>query len=605
MWKNYYKIAIRNLFNNKTFSAINIFGLAVGIACCLLMFLFIQNELSFDQFHSKKNNIYRIISRPQSAENSTGLAVTPAPWAPLMKKDYPEIKQYTRLLKDEKGLVGEKGQPQLVVNNVLFADSGLFDVFSFKILKGNPSTALTAPNSIILTSDLAKKIFGNTDPIGKLIEVNTSFTSATEVLVTGVAASPPDNSHIKYGALISMSTLGDLSEHWSYHMYNTYVVLENGASPIALENKLKLFSQKYLANNPNANGVHNIYLQPLTDIHLHSHLVGELENNGDISYVYIFSGIAFFVLCIASLNFMNLSTVRSLKRAKEVGMRKVIGAARSQLIKQFLTEAMLISFLALMMALIFVVLGLPVFSQISGRELGLKVSDHLPLFLMVFILTGLTGVLSGIYPAAVLSGFNPIDALKGSFLKDKTGTSLRKILVTFQFVICIVLMSGTMIVYKQLQFIQNKNLGFNKEKVIIAHISQNTDTLKLQTLKNVLGRLPGVESVSAASTIPGPKIPVNMIHNGNSRTTKNSSMQMLFVDENFLRTMQMKLIAGRDFSKDFPGDPGEGFIINQEAVKQLDFENAQNALGKPFQWVLPDRVLKSGKIIGVVQDFNI
>jgi putative ABC transport system permease protein len=605
MWKNNLKIAWRNILSNKIFSVINIFGLSIGLACCILMFLFIQHELSFDKFHINAENIFRVTSELEGPNGKTALAVTPAPWFPLIKKDYPEVKDYVRLLKDEKTLIGEKGKEHSFVNSVLFADSTLFNVFSFRLINGNSATALTLPNSIVLTKETAKKYFGDADPIGKTIEATTGFTSLINLQVTGVAENPPANSHINFDALISMSTLGDLSNLWSNHMFNSYVVLTNGISRNSLEAKLTSFSDKYIANNPNADGKNDIHLQPLTDIHLRSNLVGELEANGDITYVYIFSGIAIFVLLIACLNFMNLSTVRSLKRAKEVGMRKVVGAEKLQLIRQFLAESVLIAFFALIVSLIIVVLALPVFNQLSERTLKINFFDNYTFILLLISLTGIVGLISGIYPASVLSSFKPVEVLKGSFQKSIKGNALRKVLVTLQFVISITLIASTILVYKQLKFVQNKKLGFDKEKVIVATIQMNSDTTKIEALKTSLLNTSGVISVSAASIIPSTKIPVNLIHDENSALKQNRSMQMLFVDHDYVKTMKMRMIGGRDFSLAFPTDANEGFIINGEAVKQLGWKTANNAVGKTFQWVMPDAVLKNGKIIGVVEDFNI
>ncbi|MBC7828355.1 MAG: ABC transporter permease [Chitinophagaceae bacterium] len=605
MIQNYLKIAWRNIWKNKVFSTINILGLSIGLACCILMLLFIQNELSFDKFHLKAKSIYRITSVPQVGEEKKQLAVTPAPWGPLMKNDYPEIKQFVRLLKDERTLVGEKGKEHTFIKDVLFVDSGFFEVFSFKLIKGNPANVLAQPNSIVLTKDVATKYFGNIDPIGKTLQATTAFTSTIDVQVTGVINEAPANSHIKFGCLISMSTLGDMSGLWSYHMHNTYVVLADGGSKEMMDNKLKSFSAKYIDNNPNADGKQQINLQPLADIHLHSQMVGELEANGDITYVYIFSGIALFVLLIACLNFMNLSTVRSLKRAKEIGMRKVVGAEHNQLVKQFLTESILIAFFSLIISIGIVALALPVFEMLSERKLEVNFSGNSPFLLMLIILTAVVGLLSGIYPASVLSSFKPVEVLKGTFQKSSKGSSLRKVLVTMQFVISIALIASTALIYRQLDFIQNKKLGFDKEKVIVATIQKNADTEKLKSLKTSLLNTTGVISVSAASTIPSTKIPVNLIHEENAADKQNRSMQMLFVDHDFVKTMKMELVEGRDFSATYATDEDEGFIINQEAVKQLGWQSAKNAVGKSFQWVLPNSVLKSGKIIGVVQDFNI
>jgi putative ABC transport system permease protein len=604
MIKNYIKVAWRNIVGNKVFSAINIFGLSIGLACCILMLMFVRNELSFDKFHAKAKNIYRITSEGNGPNGRTSMAVSPAPWAPLMKKDYPEIKEYVRVLKDERILIGEKGKEHTFAKNALFVDSSFFDVFSFKLLHGDPSKVLTAPNSIVLTREAARKYFGDVDPVGKTIEATTGFTSKIDVQVTGIVAEAPANSHIKFDALLSMSTLGDLSNLWSYHMHNTYLVLGDGVSKNALEAKFRSFTDKYLANNPNADGKHDIHLQPLTDIHLRSNLVGELEANGDITYVYIFSGIAIFVLLIACLNFMNLSTVRSLKRAKEVGMRKVVGAERAQLIRQFLAESVLVAFFAMVVSLALVFLALPVFNQLSERTLTTNFLGY-KFILLLAALTAIVGFLSGIYPASVLSSFKPVEVLKGSFQKSIKGGSLRKVLVTVQFVISITLIASTILVYKQLQFVQNKKLGFDKEKVVIVTLQGNSDTSKTAALKTSLLNTSGVISVSAASTIPSTKIPVNMVHDENSPDKQNRSMQMLFVDQDFVKTTKMKVVEGREFSVSHPTDVNEGFLINQEAVKQLGWKTAGEAVGKTFQWVLPDKVLKSGKIIGVVEDFNI
>lgn len=605
MLQNYLKVAWRNIRTTKVFSAINVLGLAAGLACCILMFLFVQHEVSFDTFHKNAGRIYRITSVPQTGEEKKELAVTPAPWGPLMKKDYPEIKEFVRLLKDERTLAGEKGKSHSFVNEVLFVDSGFFKVFSFALLKGNPATVLTQPNSVVLTKGIAKRFFGDGDPVGKTIEVTTAFTSTIDVTVTGVADEPPANSHISFGALFSMSTLGDLSGLWSYHMHNTYVLLSGGASETALNGKLRSFSPKHLANNPNADGEQEIHLQPLTAIHLRSHLVGELGANGDITYVYIFSGIALFVLFIACLNFMNLSTVRSLKRAREVGLRKVVGAERSQLIKQFLTESVVVAAFALVLALGIVLLVLPSFNRLAERTLTIDFTGNGGFIVLLVAVTLIAGLLSGLYPASVLSSFQPVQVLKGSFQKSGGGATLRKALVTVQFVISIALIASTLLVYRQLKFIENKKLGFDKEKVVVATVQKNMDGERLQAFKSSLTNTTGIVSVSAASTIPSTKIPVNLIHNENAADKQNRSMQMLFVDHDFIRTLQMKLVEGRDFSTAYTSDASEGFILNREAVKQLGWQTAKNAVGKTFQWVLPDTVLKQGKVLGVVEDFNI
>ncbi|MBD0333795.1 MAG: FtsX-like permease family protein, partial [Chitinophagaceae bacterium] len=334
-------------------------------------------------------------------------------------------------------------------------------------------------------------------------------------------------------------------------------------------------------------------------------MAGELEANGDVKYIYIFSGVAVFVLMIACLNFMNLSTVRALKRAKEVGLRKVVGAERKQLIKQFLAESLLVSLFALILSVVIVVLILPVFNQLAGRTLHLDFIANYKYAGIIILLTGFVGIISGFYPATVLSSFKPVEVLRGTFQKSIKGNSLRKVLVTFQFIISIALIASTILIYKQMQFVQNKKLGFAKEKVIVVTVEKNADVKKLEAFKGSLMNTPGVISAAAASTIPSTNIPVNLIHDESSGLNQNRSMQMLFVDYDFVKTMQMKLIAGRDFSKSFSTDESEGFIVNNEAVKQAGWKTAKDAIGKSFQWVMPDQVLKTGKIIGVVEDFHI
>src|SRR5436190_1766765 len=351
MIKNYFKTAWRILWRNKVFSAINILGLSTGLACCILMFLFIQHELSYDKFNANAKNIYRLTSEAEGPNGRTNLAVTPAPWAPLMKKDYGEIRNFTRLLKAEKTDIGQPGQRHFYESDLLYADSTFLDIFSVKLEKGNAKEALQQPNSIILTSETARKYFGDEDPIGKTLEVN-SFVGIFNVQVTAVAKKLPANSHLRFNSLVSLQTLGDLNNFWAFHMFQTYLLLNDNSSATQLEKKFPGFVNKYIINNPQADGKNDIHLQPLTDIHLRSHLIGEIGTNGDITYIYVFAGVALFILLIACFNFTNLSTARSLTRAKEVGLRKLVGAHRKQLLGQFLGETTLFAFISLILALV-------------------------------------------------------------------------------------------------------------------------------------------------------------------------------------------------------------------------------------------------------------
>ncbi len=604
MIKNYFKTAWRNLWRNKVFSSINILGLSIGVACCILMFLFIQNELSYDKFNVNAKNIYRIFSIPVDGKDKTELAVTPAPWAPLMKKDYPEIKEYVRLLRDEKMVIGQPGEQHFYEKDILYVDSTFFNVFSVGLERGDVKKALELPNSIILTKETAQKYFGDADPIGKTLEIN-SFVGAVNVEVTAIAKKNPPSSHFQFNALISMQTLGDMSNFWAYHMFQSYVLLNEKSSPKDIEKKFSDFNNKYIANNPQADGKQDIYLQPLADIHLHSKMTGEIGANSDIAYVYVFAGVAIFILLIACFNFTNLSTARSLSRAKEVGLRKVVGAEKSQLIKQFLGEAGFFALISLGFALILAYLVLPVFNQLSERQLSLSFTRDYSLGIMLLLLILFVGLLSGIYPAVILSSFKPVEVLKGKIFKVRKKLSFGRILVTLQFVVSIVLIAATILVSQQLHFLQNKKLGFDKENVVVMTLPKNLDTARLETFKASLINNPGIRAVAASQSIPGPIIPVNQVNDGSADLSKALSMQMLFTDADVVRTMKMKIIAGRDFSKDHPTDRTEGFILNEEAVKKSGWKSPADAIGKTFQWVLPNAVLKSGKVIGVVQDFNI
>ena len=604
MIKNYFKTAWRNLWKNKTFSVIIILGLSVGLACCILMFLFIQHELSYDKFNVHASNIYRITSESESTSGKTNLAVTPAPWAPLMKKDFHEINNFVRILKSEKAVIGQPGQQKFYENDLLFADSTFFDVFSFGLLKGNSKQALEKPNCIILTRETAEKYFGSVDPIGKTLEIN-SFVGTFNVQITAIVNEIPSTSHFKFNAIISLQTLGDLSGLWSFHMFQSYVLLNNNVSTQALETKFKGFVNKYIANNPQADGKHDIHLQPLSSIHLHSQMLGEIGVNGDIKYIYIFTGIALFILLIACFNFTNLSTARSLTRAKEIGLRKVVGAEKQQLMKQFLSETILFALIALALAIIIASLALPVFNQLSGRQLTFNLNNNYSLILLFVLLVVFVGILAGIYPAVILSSFRPVEVLKGKLPITAKGVLFRKVLVTLQFVICIALIASTIIVTKQLQFLKNKKLGFDKENVVIVTLPKDVDSARLQTLKNSILNNQVISNAAMASSIPGVNIPVNQVNDGNTDLSKALSMQMLFTDNEFIRTMNIKILAGRDFSSEYATDKTEGFILNEVAIKKMGWQNPAEAIGKRFQWVRPDVVLKSGKVIGVVQNFNI
>lgn len=603
MYKNYFKIAMRSLWNNRIFSFINISGLAVGLACCILIFLFIQHELSYDQFHSRSSQIYRVTSVLQNDEHASELAVTPAPWAPLLKKDFPEIENYTRLLKDEKAVAGEPGQQHFYEAELLYADSTFFDMFSVAIIKGDHFRPLDRPNAIVITEEMAGKYFSDTDPIGKTLEVS-SYGRNFNLEVTAIVKKLPSNSHFSFSCLVSMQTLGDLSSMWSFHMFHSYLLLNDNTAASTLEKKLPGFVEKYIANNTLADGRNDIHLQPITDIHLHSHLVGEMYTNSDIYYIYMFEGVALFILLIACFNFTNLTTAKSFSRAQEVGLRKAVGAEKRQLFFQFLSETFLFSLISLVVAIGIAILALPLFNQLSSRELTIDLTGNTQLLkAMLFLIAGV-GIVAGMYPAAVLSSLKPIEVLKGKFVKSGRGVGFRKLLVTIQFAVSISLIASTLIVSSQLRFLQEKNLGFDRQNIAILTLPRDTDSVRLESFKTSLLGDHEIISVAASSAVPSEKIAVNQVNGGSADLTDATSVQMLFVDTDFIPTLKMNVIAGRNLDHSAT-DASQGFIVNEEAVKKLGWQDPANAIGKTIQWVMQGTVLKRGTVVGVVKDFNV
>ncbi len=388
-------------------------------------------------------------------------------------------------------------------------------------------------------------------------------------------------------------------------MLQSYLLLHDNILPGSLQQKFPAFVDKYITNNPKADGKNDIHLQRLTDIHLRSHLIGEIDTNGNITYVYVFEGVALFILLTACFNFANLSTAKSLARAKEVGLRKVVGAQKDQLLAQFFSETILFALIALVIAVCLAYIMLPLFTQISGRELKIDFQNNYQLLLMLVGLVTGVGLIGGLYPALVLSAFKPIEVLKGKFAKSNSGTSFRKVLVSLQFVISIALIASTLIVGRQLDFLQTKHPGFNKENVIVLTLPTGVDPARIESFKNELLNDHRITSAGASSTLPSENIAVNGMNDGHSDLSTAIPMQMLFIDGDFVPTVQMQLVAGRNFEKKSRNDITEVFIINEEAVKKFGWQTPNDAIGKTVQWALPTEVLKKGRVIGVVKDFNI
>ena len=611
MIKNYFKIAFRNLVKNKFYTSINIIGLAVGIATCLLILLYVLDELSYDRYNSKANRIYRVNNEVKFGGNYFDLAQTPPLMGPVMVKEFPQVEQCARI-RWYGGFLVKKGNENLQEGRVAYGDSTLFDVFTLPMLAGDPKTALKEPHSLVITESIAKKYFNAVDVVGKNMIINDTGNYK----VTGVIKDIPTQSHFNFDFFVAMSENEDSrNDNWLSENYSTYIVLRKGTNPKNMEPELNKLMDRYVGPQlkdiinlgldefKKSGGFVRASLTPLTDIHLHSNKVGELFGNGNIQIVYIFSVIALFILLIACVNFMNLSTARSSNRAKEVGIRKVLGSLRKSLIRQFLTESLLMSFIALVFAVVIAWLLLPYFNQLAGKTIHVNLLFQ-PYMVISFISLMLAvGLLAGSYPAFFLSAFQPVDVLKGKVSKGFKGSWLRNALVVFQFAISIMLIIGTIVIYNQLTYIRNKDIGFNRNQVLVI---QHTDALKAQaaTFRNELLHISGVEN----ATISG-YLPVNYNRSNDAFFTSPSldqktamSMQFWGVDENYISTLDIKLLEGRNFSPQFPTDSG-GLIINEAAAKFLATKNLLNKRLYKIEDVKTKKISEL-HIIGVIKNFN-
>ncbi|MEO5783153.1 MAG: ABC transporter permease [Ginsengibacter sp.] len=611
MLKNYFKIAIRNLWKNKGFSFINIFGLAVGIAVCLLIMLFVIDEVSYDKFNKKADRIYRVDGDIKFGGTHFILAVAPDPMGPILKKDYPQVEQYVRF-RDNGGFRIKKGNENLQENKVIYADSTLFYVFTLPMIAGEEKTALIEPKSVVITEKIAKKYFNSTDVVGKVFVINDT----SNYKITGVIKNIPTQSHFNFDFFVSMSSIEESRRNnWLSNNFNTYILLKEGADPKVLDAQLETVVDKYVGEQAQQflnttlkefkkqGNFDNYNLMPLTAIHLHSDKVAELGANGNLQYVYIFSAIGIFILLIACVNFMNLSTAHSSNRAKEVGVRKVLGSMKQSLISQFLAESVLISFIALLFAVAFAALLLPYFNQLSGKEIELGLFSKSWLIPSLLLIVLIVGLLAGSYPAFYLSSFQPVSVLKGKLAADFKSGWFRSSLVVFQFAISIILIVGTVVIYNQLQFIRNKKLGFNREHVLVI---KNTYSLgdQARSFKNELQNISGVQQVTMTGWLPtGDYRSDSPLYTEATLDQKTAvSMQNWYVDENYIPTLQMQMATGRNFSSQMPTD-SSAIIINEAAAKLLNFADPVN---KTLYYItnLKNKTVKQYHIIGVIKDFN-
>lgn len=608
MFRNYVKTAWRNIRKNTLFSAINILGLSIGIALCFVIMLYVQDELSYDKFNANADNIARINFNANLNGGKINESVVMPPVAQTLKKDFPQVQDAARLL--------DFGTPKTMYGNKIFKedrfaliDPQFLSIFTLPLIEGDAKTALQQPHTVIISKSTAEKYFGKEEALGKTLAINNS----TDIYkITGVMQDIPVNSHFHFAMLGSMTGWEDAkSDSWMYGGFHTYVLLKPGTDLKKMEAGFPAMVEKYMGPQMQQQmGVSleqfrtkgnelGFSLQPLTDIHLNSYTTTELEPGGNRTYVYIFAAIAIFMLLVACINFVNLSTAGASKRAKEVGVRKVIGSGRVQLIKQFLSESLLITLFALLIAFVLVKLTLPLFNTISGKDLHLSVTP-----ILAFAALGLlVGLVAGIYPAFYLSSFKPITVLKGKLATNNRRFSLRSGLVVFQFFISVTLIIGTIVVYQQMKFIQNKDLGFNKDQIITipnSFILGNNE----QAYKQEMLRDPRIVS----ATVSGYK-PAGPTNYNNALAYPEGNDKLIVdgveyhVDEQYIATMGMQMISGRNFSKDFTTD-STALIVNETAAKAFGWNNV-TAIGKT---VIRQNSARGANIpyhiIGVVKNFN-
>jgi putative ABC transport system permease protein len=617
MIKNYLILTFRSIRQNKIFTLINIIGFAVGISACLFIVLWIQDENGFDKFHSKSYRIYRVLV----GESSRLQPRTPHPMAQQMVVDFPEVEMAVSMspiwgpgltraeinVKYEDNVYDEKG--------IFSVDTTFFKIFDFPFLSGDPETALKEPGNIILTRGMAVKYFGTIDnAMGKTLKINNQLN----LTINGIVENVPENSHFTFDFLVSYVSMkqldrqknnGKLSPYYTWDDFGhyNYLLLKTGANPEELEKRLNdwILAQNFFPLSEKdrqrvKEGRVRFVLQAMNDIHLHSNIMWELGTNGNILYVIIFFAAAMLILIMACVNFMNLATARSLKRAKEIGIRKAIGAHRQQLIIQFLTESVVLTLISSAIALLLTDLFLPVFNSFTGKELSLNnlLSLHEIWKLIVGILV--VGFFSGSYPAFFLSSFTPFEVLKGRVQTGSSQLAIRKYLVIFQFVISILLIICTFVIYKQISYLQNRNLGFNQEQVLVISMKDDAVRNKYEEIRSTLLLNPDIVNVAASSNIPGGQFNQNSIrYDGND---DDKSVAETFVTSDYFDLLEIKTASGRVFTRDFTGDTTSSFVINEAAAKLYNWDTP---VDKGITYYGDSYTNARGKIIGVVKDFNI
>ncbi|MEO8110885.1 MAG: ABC transporter permease [Ginsengibacter sp.] len=612
MFKNYLKIAWRNLLRKKVFSVINISGLAMGLAIFTLITLYVRDELSYDRFNEHADRIYRVNTDIKINGSEFKDKDTPAPMADVLVKTYPRVEQAVRISGGGDILV-KKGDETLLEQHAFFADANLFNVFTLPMVAGNPKTALSGPNSMVISASMAKKYFNTLDVIGKTLKVdNTSLYN-----ITGVIKDMPAQSHVHFNFIKSMAgSESSKSAFWLSNSFMTYVLVRKGTMQAEIDGYLKETAKKYAEpqvmsiahssfSDLEKKGDHFKYASiPLTKIHLYSSLSSELEPSGNIQYVYISAIIGLFILLIACINFMNLSTAQSAGRAKEVGVRKVIGSGRANLVRQFLIESLLTAIVAYILSIVLIIILLPALNQLAGKEMALSTNLYVWLFPALLGVAMICGLLAGVYPAFVLSAFDPIKILKGKFVLNIKGYKLRNALVVFQFATAIILIAGTLVIYRQLDYIRHKDLGYDREQVLVLNNAYALGD-HVQTFKHEILQMRGVVAGSLTENLPT-STANDWNKNAYSKDATMSAGQTLTlvdwgVDASYIPALKMKMVMGRNFSEEMPTD-SSAVIINETAARSLGFKDPVNA--RLYDFNSRTNQTNEFHIVGVVKDFN-
>tara|TARA_R110002124_G_scaffold237069_2_gene402305 strand:- start:35 stop:2497 length:2463 start_codon:yes stop_codon:yes gene_type:complete len=614
MFKNYFKIALRNLLKNKVYSIINILGLAIGLATSLLIMLYVFNEWNYDKFHSKSERLFRVVQTMESEDKIEEQASTPFLLGPTLDDEFPDLidrsVRFYNLQETSHTIRNKEKGTSFKEENFYFVDSTFFNVFSAELLQGSPNEVLKNPASLVISKDLAVKYFGNENPIGKVL----NYKGIIDLTVTGVMATWPKQSHMQIDLLASFSSLNQIyssdQEHdqsWLWNPIWTYILLKENATVETLNSQFYTIIDKYYYAYSGwpADESLSLSTQPITDIHLHSKRDQEMHVNSSVTFLYILLVVAGFILLIACINFMNLSTARSLERSREVGMRKVLGGYRKQLFYQFIGESFLICLIAITIGVLLVFASLPFFNEMVGNELSFNLIQHPGIIPGLLLLTIFVGLFSGSYPALYLSSFEPVRVLKGSSVQGRKSTLFRKCLVTFQFTLSIILIIGTAIIYLQIQFIQEKDLGFDESSVVLIPTKQNLIAWEFENFTEQILSHTQIESITGLSKIIGSETQdySRIVPKGNGESQDDLNLS-LSVTHDFVETFDLTLLAGRSFSRDFKTDADEAVLINRKMLTKLGIENPDDALGEVFYFYPKNEDRESYSVIGVVEDFN-